>query len=428
MHPPLRRLAGPAILAVILVASWSPCAVASGTSGAGASASLTPVVIFPAFHFTKLRVQVVGQTAFPECPSSGHFEDWFLNDQPTQSVSQVCRDKLLTLVYDPDPGKAFADRFSNQPGVTVTIKGYGTTASAPFYEPLYQFLEANGYQRDVNIRVAGYDSRLTPDMGGFLERTVDLIEDTYRRNGNTPVHLVGHSNGPLYAQYLLTHVSQAWKDKHLHGFTPFAGNWPGQGLLYPVYFVGLNIVDFGLPTTPANAASSATMYLSHPSSYMSSADPAIFGDAEIVVRSIQGGKEYTPEDNQELFGDAGLPLAQLFAQQYIGFVQFATPPFFPNVDVYAEKGSGFETLVGLELDDLTVGQVFDGSNAVFTRPDGDANQEDITNDSIQVWEDMDCFHFELNDNPGVDHFALPSEPVVLARLLAHLALPRTVCP
>lgn len=76
-----------------------------------------------------------------------------------------------------------------------------------------------------------------------------------------------------------------------------------------MYFIGLNVVDFSLPTTPANAASSATMYLSHPSSYMSSADPAIFGDAEIVVRSIQSGKEYAPEDNLELFGDAGLHLA-----------------------------------------------------------------------------------------------------------------------
>ena len=59
-----------------------------------------------------------------------------------------------------------------------------------------------------DIRVAGYDSRLTPDIGDFLERTKRLIEDTYRDNGNQPVHLAGHSNGPLYAQYLLTHTSR----------------------------------------------------------------------------------------------------------------------------------------------------------------------------------------------------------------------------
>ena len=114
----------------------------------------------------------------------------------------------MTLVYDADPAKPMSERFSNQPGVFTSIGDFGKTASAPFYEPLYQFLEARGgYTRDLNIRVAGYDGRLTPDMDNFLNRTIALIEHTYRDNGNTPVHLVGHSNGPLYTQYLLTHTS-----------------------------------------------------------------------------------------------------------------------------------------------------------------------------------------------------------------------------
>lgn len=183
-----------------------------------------------------------------------------------------------------------AQRFSNQPGVTVAIKDFGRTESAPFYEDLYATLEGAGYVRNQNIRVAGYDSRLTPDQGGFLPRSITLIEETYRANGNTPVHLVGHSNGPLYAQYLLTHTSQQWKDKFIHGFTPLAGNWPGQGLLYAVFFTGLNTIDFGFPTTSANAASSAAMYETHPSSYMSAADPAIFGNqAWRVSASGTGG-------------------------------------------------------------------------------------------------------------------------------------------
>ena len=36
-------------------------------------------------------------------------------------------------------------------------------------------------------------------------------EHLSRRTATRPVHLVGHSNGPLYAQYLLTHTSRAWK-------------------------------------------------------------------------------------------------------------------------------------------------------------------------------------------------------------------------
>ena len=115
----------------------------------------------------------------------------------------------------------------------VSIEDYGSVASSPFYEPMYEALAAAGYTLDRNVRVAGYDARLTPDLGGFLERTKRLIEDTYRDNGDRPVHLVGHSNGPIYAQYLLTHTSRAWKDKYIHGFTPIAGQPPGPGLGLP---------------------------------------------------------------------------------------------------------------------------------------------------------------------------------------------------
>lgn len=389
---------------------------------------LTPVVIFPAFHFTVLEVTVENQTGAPECPASGVFEEYFSNSNPSPVFNQVCQDKLLTLVIDPNSNKPMAKRFSNQPGVEVKIKDYGKTASAPAYEVMYNFLEANGYERDVNIRVAGYDSRLTPDIGRFVERTKKLIERTYRQNGNTPVHLVGHSNGPLYAQYLLTHTSKSWKRRYIHGFTPIAGNFPGQGLFYPVYFTGLNVINFGFPETVENATSSANMYLSHPSSYMSSADPEVFGDQEIVV-AVPGGTMYTPEDNIQLFLDAGLPQAAELAAYYTGFVEFTAPSSFPNVDVYAEKGSAVDTLVGLVLPDLTVGQLVPDLNDpdnLFVR-DGDGNQEDITNDVVAVWENMPCYHFELNNNGGVNHFALPDDAAVLQRLLTHLEQQRSSC-
>jgi lecithin-cholesterol acyltransferase len=396
-----------------------------GTAAAGAHR--TPVVLFPAFHFTKLLVTVHDQDAAPGCPRSGSFQDWFLNDHPSTRFSQVCEDKLLTLRYARRSHRPMAQRFSNQLGVSVRILDYGKTESAPFYEPLYQALEAAGYTRDKNIRVAGYDSRLTPDMDGFLRRTKRLIVRTFRANGHTPVHLVGHSNGPLYAQYLLTHTSRAWKHRYIHGFTPIAGNLPGQGALYPLLFTGLNIEDFTFPSTTANARSSARMYLSAPSSYMSAADPRIFGDRETVVRDASTGRSYTPKDHRRLFHDAGLGWASPIANHYIGFVRFADPRHFPQVDVYAEKGSGIATVVGAELPNLHVGQVLDPATAhLFTR-DGDVNQEDITNGAVRAWRAMRCFRFHLSDNPGVDHFSLPSDPDVLARLVADLARRRSSC-
>jgi lecithin-cholesterol acyltransferase len=422
-----RRAARPVVasialtIAIVLALVAGPAFASARTDGAR-----TPVVLFPAFHFTKLLVTVHNQTVAPGCPRSGSFEDWFLNDHPSTTFSQVCRDELMTLRYDVNGKEPMPDRFSNQPGVTVQIIGYGTTQSAPFYESMYQALEAAGYQRNKDIRVASYDARLTPDMGGFLQKTKKLIEETYRDNGNRPVHLVGHSNGPLYAQYLLTHTTRAWKAKYIHGFTPIAGNFPGQGALYPILFTGINIQDFTFPTTPENAQSSAHMYLTAPSSYMSSADPKIFGNRETVVLDTETGKSYTPQDYPQLFTDAGLPWARDIANYYIGFVKFADPSSFPNVDVYGEKGSGIDTVVGLSLNGLSVGQLTDASTQVFTR-DGDINQEDITNEAILAWQGMPCFHFNLTDNPGVDHFSLPSNPNVLGRLVADVARTRSSC-
>jgi lecithin-cholesterol acyltransferase len=390
---------------------------------------LTPVVVFPGWYTSKLEVTVQDQSVAPECPTSGTFEVWLRNDSPSTEFSQVCQDKLLTLVFDPDDSKLMPERFSNRPGVTVELKDFGQTQSAPFYEPLYAFLEAAGYIRNTNIRVAGYDSRLTPDIDDFLERTMALIEETYYQNDNTPVHLWGHSNGPFYAQFLLTHTTQAWKNTFIHGFTPIAGNWPGQGVFYSTFFTGLNAINFGFPTDAANAASSATMHQTHPASYMSAADPAVFHNQEVVVQSVQPSKTYTPKDNRKLFRDAGLTTAQELAAYYVGFVQFAKRRFFPNVDVYAEKGSGLPTVVGLVLQDLSVGQVVDVSDPdIFILRDGDNNQEDITNDAILVWEAMRCFRFEFTDNVGVGHGRLARDTAVLQRLLANLQRPKSVCP
>ena len=202
----------------------------------------------PGYISTKLLVTVENQTVAPDCPASGTFGSWVLSDQ-SNGFSHACRDKLMTLVYNRQPSVPMSQRFSEQPGVTVTIMDYGKIESCPcpFYEDLYALLEANGYTRNLDIRVAGYDWRLTPDMGGFLQRTIGLIEQTYADNGNTPVHLLAHSNGPLYAQYLLTHTSQAWKNKFIHGFTSIAGNLPGQGLLYSWLFTGFNINDASYP-------------------------------------------------------------------------------------------------------------------------------------------------------------------------------------
>lgn len=394
----------------------------SGVSAAAQTVT-SPVILFPAYHLTKLKVDVRRQTVAPECPASGSFEFWAFG--PESSFSQACQDKLLTLRYNPNPALPMPWRFTEQPAVSVRILDYGKPQSAPAYEALYGKLESVGYVRDKDIKVAGYDARLTPDLGGFLARTKRLVERTYAENGNRPVHLVGHSNGPIYAQYLLTNTSRAWKAKYVHGFTALAGNFPGQGSAYSFLFSGLNIADFSYPATKEAAAISARRYLTTPSTYLSAADPAVFGDREVVIQDTSTGRSYTPRDYRQLFADAHLRVAKEIGSYYLGFVKFADTRSFPYVDVYAEKGSGMPTIVGARLPNLVAGQVFP-VDQVLTR-DGDGNQEDITNDAVLAWRAMPCHHFSLTDNPGVDHFSLASNAGVLDRLVAALQRPRNAC-
>ena len=413
-------------VAALTLSSASPL---YSSNGKGSQDNPTPVVLFPGMFGSQLLATVDNQTSFHECPSSGTFLV-FAGDFST--FSSACQMKLITLVYDPDPRRPMPQRFSSHPGVTVTMVAYGNTESAPLYGEygigFYQALEAAGYQRNVNIRVAGYDSRLAPDMGGFLEQTVALIEQTYHDNGNTRVHLVGHSNGPVYAQYLLTHTSQQWKNKYIQGFTPLAGNFAGSGRMYSNFFTSYE-------TDPELAKLSVAMWLSWPAAYMSVPDPKVIGNKEVVIRDLSTGKSYTPKDYRQLFRDAGLDDWLEVAKYYIGFVEFATPRWFPYVDVYAEVGDGLPTGVGVEVTSLQTVQLLTyGDPTPWIIVPGDSMMAYLNSSAVTLWQKMHCYHFEFNNNtfdavsnPFVDHFFLPVAPDVMGRLLQHLQQPASSC-
>ena len=96
------------------------------------------------------------------------------------------------------------------------------------------------------------------------------------------------------------------------------------------------------------------------------------------------------------------------------------------MDVYAEKGSGIDTPVGLSLDDLSVGQVLDDSNELFFR-DGDINQEDLTNDAVGVWARHALLPLQPHRQPRRRPLLAPGRSGGPRRLLADLRRPRSHC-
>jgi lysophospholipase-3 len=404
-----------AVLPVLLVPAPAPAAVRR-----------TPVVFFPGYLTTILRVTVRDQTAIKDCPRSGSFEFGLGGDVGT-TFSPVCRDRLLTPRWRRDQRLSFPLRFSRVPGVSVSIPHYGQTASAPVYQQFYSALESAGYSAGRDLVVAGYDFLLTPDLEGFLARTKRLIVRTWLHNGRRPVRLVGHSNGPLYAQYLLTHVTARWKRKYIQGFTDLDGNLPGQGAAWTWVFSGVDISTGAFPTTATEARSSARLIALSPSTWMSASDPAVFERREVVIRDRATGRSYTPADTYRLLQDAGLDGLRPIVRHYLGFVRFADPRHFPDVDVSVEKGSGIPTHVGIVLPNVAIGQLVNPATAEFIDLPGDGNQEYITNNAVRVWRRMRCYRFRVTDNPGVTHFGLTTNPGVIHRLLADLARGASHC-
>src|SRR5947209_14028370 len=96
----------------------------------GAASGFTgraPVVFFPGYGTTILRVTVRNQTSVNGCPRSGSFEDGLPADVGT-TFDQVCRDRLITPRWRSNSRLSFPERFSLPPGVKVSIPHYGQTA------------------------------------------------------------------------------------------------------------------------------------------------------------------------------------------------------------------------------------------------------------------------------------------------------------
>ena len=82
-------------------------------------------------------------------------------------------------------------------------------------------------------------------IGGDFYTLKSLVEDTYYKNGNLKVSLLGHSMGGPFLQYFLANfVNQVWKDQYISNFIPLSGAFDGSPIALILYMTGTN---WGLP-------------------------------------------------------------------------------------------------------------------------------------------------------------------------------------
>jgi len=214
------------------------------------SSRLHPVILVPGDGGSQIEARLNrSSTGHWWCSKSSDWYDLWLNINEMLTFMVDCWKENVALEYDPDTRTT-----SNIPGVETRIPGFGNTTStvewidksmrgfSVYFALVVSKLVAQGYERGVNIHGAPYDfRRAANEHKEYFVNLKALIEDTYEKNGNTPVLLVTHSMGSIMSLYFLHQQTQAWKDKHVRSLVSIAGVWGGTARAVKVFAVGDNL-------------------------------------------------------------------------------------------------------------------------------------------------------------------------------------------
>ncbi|XP_076449168.1 lysosomal phospholipase A and acyltransferase-like [Babylonia areolata] len=212
----------------------------------------------------------------------------------------------MQLVYD-----RATHTSSDLKGVNVTTKDFGTadtimnldpdsfifTSYTAYYEPMVTMLASYNYTSS-NVGGAPYDWRRAPnEMEKFYADLKAVIEDMYRRNGDSPVVVVGHSMGnPVLLYFYNQVVTRAWKNQFIRAHVSLAGVWGGAAKVLHLITAGYNM-GFGqvsnLEIRPVERSMASINWLVPTDKF--------WGPEEALV--ITAKKNYTVSDLEQLYQD-----------------------------------------------------------------------------------------------------------------------------
>ena len=242
---------------------------------------------------------------------------------------------------------------------------------------------------------------------GYYAELKQLIQTMYVQNNNTRVTFVVHSMGGPVSLYFLTRiVSQEWKDTYIHSYIPLAGAWSGG-----------NGVVTNLLTGPLTNSSidrvigvqkSRNIYRTYPSFYFLLPRASVLNNTVLITTT---SRNYTANDYQQLFTDAGYP------QGYTQLSEIDVEWPAPNVPTYCFYGLGVPTPAsfvyanGLDMLPTDIG---------FGDGDGTVNRP-----SLEVclrWANS-SYRFQSTVFQGVGHSAILSDVVVLQSIKSVVDIP-----
>ncbi len=191
-----------------------------------------------------------------------------------------------------------------------------------------------GYERGFSVRGAPYDFRLAPHhQQKYMRNLRRLVEDTYTINGNTPVTIIAHSMGGLFATYFMKLQKQSWKDKYISSVVSMNTPWLGSGLITKVYSSG-----FVFDVDVLNAEHFQKVQVSQETAPLMFPRLGAWSPHDVILQTP--ARNYTVLDRDQMFRDLGFPQAVLM------YEDITTPDYeytHPGVDFHCVYSHGVDT-------------------------------------------------------------------------------------
>ena len=219
----------------------------------------------------------------------------------------------------------------------------------------------------------------------------------YGTNGNRKVTIVVHSMGGPVSLYFLTRVvSQEWKDTYIHSYVTLAGAWSGGNEILATLVSGPT--TNGIIQRQIGVDELRNLSRTFPSYYLLIPRAAVWNDTVLVVTP---SRNYTANDYQQLFADAGYP------QGYTQFTEIDMLRPAPNVPTYCFYGLGVDTPMTFIYDDG-----FPNSQPTVISGDGDDSVNRPSSEICLQWANSG-YPFNRTIFQGVDHTAILTDASVL---------------
>ena len=276
--------------------------------------------------------------------------------------------------------------------------------SAYFHDIIEAFV-SKGYARGKDIASAPYDFRYSaksnPDE--YLINTINLVEELYENGGQEKVLLVSHSMGGLWSQYLLTNVSEEWKDKYIKSWIPIAPAYGGTVHELKLFASGDNE---GIPLVGGLTVREEQR--SYESNFWLLPNPELWEEDEVILQTLNGF--YTAHTMKQFFMDIEFDqgfeiwdnMKEIFSLQD------------PNVEVHVKYG----TLEGKTADryNYNTDDVDDTSQleTVYGKGDGTVNLRSLRAAEKKGWKDV-----SHDEYAGEDHTTVLKNEGLINELLAY---------